>query len=160
MKKTDEQNHAERNASGWMDTINEQVAALEMDWERYEELKDMDPADMTEGEKEELAALKETAGDFENADDARERIEESPLSVEVRTGWHTPGGESKPDEFMILLSTGGPALRIVGDLDDYMQPERCRIEYQDWGTPWTEYFGDNLDRDTLETWARVFYFGE
>jgi hypothetical protein len=160
MEKTTERNHAEENAKAWMDTINEQVAALEMDWDRYDELKDMDQADMTDDEKAELAELKESAGEFENAEDVRERIEEEPLSVEVRTGWHTPGEDAKPDEFAILLSTGGPALRIVGDLDDYMHPDKCRLEYQDWGTPWTEYFGDNLDRDALLKWATCFYFGE
>ncbi len=154
-----EENHAKQNAIGWMETITEQVAALEMDWDRYEELKDMDQADMSEEEKTDLSELKETAGEFENADDVRERIEESPLSLEVRSGWYGPGSEPpKPEEFNILLSTGGPALRIIGDLDEYLQPERCRLEFQDWGTPWTEHF--EVDSDTLQKWCAVFYFGE
>jgi len=158
MEKTAEKNHAEQNAIRWMETITEQMAALEMDWERYEELKNMDPADMSEEEKTELSELKETAGEFENQDDVRERIEESPLSLEVRSGWYSPGSDNSAEEFNILLSTGGPALRIIGDLDEYMQPERCRLEYQDWGTPWTEHF--DVDRDTLQKWCAVFYFGE
>ena len=43
-----------------------------------------------------------------------------------------------PEEFEILLCTGGPACRIVGDLDESCQPSSARIEHQDWGTPWTE----------------------
>jgi hypothetical protein len=53
-----------------------------------------------------------------------------------------PGGRrsqivgAKPSEFMILLCTGGPAVRIRGELDRYSEPEKPRIEYQDWFTPW------------------------
>ena len=158
-----EQNHAEQNAVAWMETIIEQVDALEMDWERYDELKDTNEADLTEEEREELADLRKTAtvdGDeYNDADTVRERIEEGPLSVQVRSGWYSPGAEAeKPEEFEILLSTGGPALRIIGDLDEHGQPERPRLQYQDWGTPWTEYF--EADRDKLTTWCNVFYFGD
>ena len=155
--------HAIQNAKGWSDTIANQVAALEMDWERYEELKDMALEDMDEDEKEELQEMIEIVtadGDeYENEEQVRERITEEPLSVEVRSDWYAPGSEQdKPSEFMILLSTGGPALRIRGELNQYGQPDRCWMEYQDWGTPWTEYL-DN-DRSTLLTWCRVFYFGD
>jgi hypothetical protein len=30
--------------------------------------------------------------------------------------------------------TGGPAVRITGDLADYGEPETASIEYQDWFT--------------------------
>jgi hypothetical protein len=61
---------------------------------------------------------------------------------------------------VILLSTGGPALRIRGELDEYKQPYRAWLEYQDWFTPWTEYHGDNVDTDALLAFAAYFYFGE
>src|SRR5580692_4457998 len=67
-------------------------------------------------------------------------VQEDPLSVEVRTGWYTPGsrsGATKPAESCILLGTGGPASRIVGTLDENGEPESTRFEYQDWGKPWT-----------------------
>lgn len=160
-----ERNHAKRNAVGWMDTIQELVAALEMDFERYAELKlkDMTEDDMmTEDEKTELAELTETAtveGEgYADADAVRKRIEEGPLSVQVRSGWYSPGEpDNTPDEFEILLSTGGPALRIIGDLDRYGQPDRPRLQYQDWGTPWTEYC--DVDEETLTTYCACFYFG-
>jgi hypothetical protein len=151
-------NHAKQNGIGWMETISEQVDALEMDWERLDDLMDIDPDDMTEEEKEEFEEMKKIAGEFENADQVRERIEEGPLSVQVRSGWYSPGSEdTTPEEFEILLSTGGPALRIIGDLDRG-QPERPRLQYQDWGTPWTELH--DVDRDKLQTWCACFYFGD
>lgn len=120
---------------------------------------------LSEEDFEEYQELKQAAGEFENSDDARQAIEESALSVEVRSGWYTPGGDSTPEEFCILLSTGGPACRIRGELDHYMQPRRAWIEYQDWFTPWIEYHGEygtpsNVDQDTLIEFASVFYFGE
>jgi hypothetical protein len=156
--KKEEVNHAEENAKGWYETIEEQVAAMEMDWNRYKELKETDVNDLTEEEKEELKELEETAREFENYDDVIERIQEEPLSVHVRSGWYNPGeNEVMPEEFEILLSTGGPALRMIGDLDEHLQPCNCRLEHQDWFKPWTEYH--DVDSDVLEKWANVFYFG-
>lgn len=109
-------------------------------------------------EAEELAELEAAAGDCENWDEARERIDEDPLSVEVRTSWHTPGEAGTPDEFCILLCTGGPAVRIRGKLDTYGAPDRAWLEYRDWGTPWTKFRG--ADMNALLTYARCFYYGE
>jgi hypothetical protein len=92
---------------------------------------------------------------------ARQRIEEGPLSVEVRSGWHTPGDEDvKAEEFCILLGTGGPAARIIGELDDYGQPTRARYQYQDWFKPWTEAILDSDGYATLLEYSQNFYFGE
>lgn len=66
-----------------------------------------------------IAALR-TARSDEEREAAQTSIDEDPLSVEVRGDWHVPGGEgAKPSEFMILLCTGGPAVRIRGELDRY-----------------------------------------
>jgi len=35
---------------------------------------------------------------------------------------------------------------------------RAWIEYQDWGTGWTQFF--DIEQDTLIEFANVFYFGE
>jgi hypothetical protein len=102
-----------------------------------------------------VAALEVTS------EQAQDRIQESVLCVEVRTSWHTVGDDdSKPTEYNILLTTGGPALRIIGDLDKYCQPENARLEWQDWGTPWTEYPLEAEDDDAVLTFAQQFYFGE
>jgi hypothetical protein len=107
-------------------------------------------------DEEELKELEAAAGECKDEDEARERIQEDPLSIEVRSDWTTPGEPLEASEFCILLCTGGPAARIVGDLDDSGEPYRARLEYQDWGTPWTEYFP--ASQDTLLTYARCFCF--
>lgn len=111
---------------------------------------------------EELRELIESAtidGDrMKDANAARERIEQSPLDIQVRSGWRSGSDDhGDPEEFYILLSTGGPALRIIGELDGG-QPSRAWLEYQDWGTGWTQYF--DIEQSTLLTFCSVFYFGE
>ena len=109
---------------------------------------------------EELAALESAAGDCESRDDAEQRIHEDPLSVEVRGEWHTPGASRNGalDEFRILLGTGGPAVRIIGELDQYGQPSKATLQTQDWFLPWTDC--RDADEETLLTYCRCFYFGE
>jgi hypothetical protein len=148
------------------------VAAMEMDWDRLAELRE-ERADIASAEDaevladwdgengEELAELTAAAGEYKNAEEAREAIEEDPLSVEVRSGWTTPDEPLTPAEFCILLCTGGPAVRIVGELDDYKQPTRAWIEYQDWFTPWQEYHGEHApSQATLLSYCRCHYFGD
>jgi hypothetical protein len=100
-------------------------------------------------------------------DAARDAILESPLSVQVRSGWVSPGANMEAFEFEILLSTGGPACRIIGTLNLNNEPRRASLEYQGWGTPWKKYFGANPRRDrdthdalqeTLLAYCREFYF--
>ena len=95
---------------------------------------------------------------WHDEDAARQRIEEGPLSVEVRTGWHSPGDEegAKPEEYNILLGTGGPASRIIGDLDEDGHPISAHYEYQDWFKPWTRARLRGDDEDVLLRWASVF----
>jgi hypothetical protein len=93
-----------------------------------------------------------------DSDQARQTIEEDALSVEVRSGWCSPGSEMKAEEFCILLCTGGPAVRIRGELNEYGEPDRAWLECQDWFTPWTQVF--DVEQETLLAYARCFYFGE
>lgn len=109
-------------------------------------------------EAEELKELKRAAGDCPDREEAEQRIHEDPLSIEVRSDWVSNKEEMEPAEFKILLATGGPAVRIIGELDQYKQPSSARLQVQDWFTPWTEYV--NADSDTLLTYCRCFYFGE
>ena len=97
---------------------------------------------------------------WHDEDRARRHIEESPLSVEVRSGWYSPGGEpGAPEEYVILLGTGGPAARIRGELSEYGEPTSAVFEYQDWFKPWTEARLTDEEEATLLAWAQVFYFG-
>lgn len=183
-EKADEEKtrNAREQAAAQYASIAEMVAALECDYDHLDELRefrdeweDEHPASFIEPndpraagrfglanpyEAEELLELEAAAGDCTDEEDARERIQEDPLSIEVRSGWYTPGDEPEPEEFQILLCTGGPAVRIVGELDQYRQPCRAWLEYQDWFTPWIEYYGEEVNSDVLLTYCQQFYFGE
>ena len=173
------ENHAEQQARAQLASIVSMVAALDCDYERLEELRDACRDFVSESalreedakykwraenpeDAAELADLEEAAGDCKDADEARERILEDALEVQVRAGWHSPGETVlTPEEFYILLCTGGPAVRIVGDVDHSMQPERPRLEYQDWGTSWTELVSlESHEREALQSYCAAHYFGE
>ena len=95
-------------------------------------------------------------------DRAREEIYADALSVLVRSGWHEPGQESgEPEEFEILLCTGGPAVRLIGTLNRYCEPESVTMQVQDWFEPWTDFVpaSDEDRAEVLLTYVRCFYFG-
>jgi len=144
------EDHGQENARGWLGSIREMVAALNAT------------------ENGETVTID---GDtYDDPDKVRERIEENALSVQVRSGWYGPGETTQAEEFEILLTTGGPALRIIGELDEYAQANNARLEFQDWGTPWTRFdVYKETDNDIKEcsaaesdvlTFAQCFYFGE
>lgn len=95
-------------------------------------------------------------------DEVEKAIHDDALSISVRTGWYSPGAteDMQPEEYEILLCTGGPACRIIGDLDRG-QPTSAQIQVQDWFQPWTNYdpIGDDVD-EVLREYAGCFYFGE
>tara|TARA_R110002073_G_scaffold252650_1_gene415279 strand:- start:538 stop:966 length:429 start_codon:yes stop_codon:yes gene_type:complete len=101
-------------------------------------------------------------------DDDLERIEdevrEMPLSVEVRSDWYSQLTTAipTPSEFRILLSTGGPAVQIVGEISHHGEPECIKIQYQDWFLPWKALpiFDDNRVAKALDWFCSRFYFGE
>lgn len=130
-----ETDHARQNAAAWSETIAEMIRALEAGWK--------------------------SDGDGGEAMDAREAILDSALSVEVRSGWYSPC-DANPEavEYQILLSTGGPACRITGQLGAYGSPGTAGLEYQDWGTPWTRYPLACPEAADVLTFAQQFYFGE
>ena len=151
---TTETHHAKDNAAAWMETIGTA-------WETARFC-----ADKFQGRwlsRDAKAMLKELGFDGTNHDQVLEAIEqqsrESALSVDIRSGWLSPGETAlmEFDEFRIVLTTGGPALQIRGELN-HGEPARCWLEYQDWGTPWMQFFG--ADRDALVWFAGLFWFGE
>jgi hypothetical protein len=111
--------------------------------------------------REMVTALKdaEEAND-EAREEAEQTIQEDPLSVRVRSGWHNPGEKASNEEFEILLCTGGPAVRIIGELSEHNEPERAKIEFQDWFTSWMDYPLDSEEEEDVLTYCRSFYFGE
>lgn len=93
-------------------------------------------------------------------EDARQAIDERPLSVEVRSGLETDPAKFKPAEYNILLATGGPAVRIIGKLDQYNEPETAELQFQDWGTPWIGVYQSEEETSILLQFAQCFTFGE
>lgn len=152
-------------AKSAMNRVRRLVAALEVDYDHMEWLRDQradarsGSDDWTGADEAELADLERAADGCENIDDARQRIEEDPLSVQVRSGWADPGEPLRPAEYEILLTTGGPGARIVGDLGQYGEPASAYVEGQDWGTPWIRIPTSQDDEEILLTYARCFYFG-
>lgn len=125
---------ARNQAITQMQYIEDLLGALNMDWEFLEDLRD-------HCEDEDLATLEELteqAADCDSRDEALERLEENPLEIQFRSDWESNQDELSPHEFAILLCTGGPAVRIRGYMDDHGNPSNAWVEYQDWGTPWTE----------------------
>ena len=106
-----------------------------------------------------VAALR-TADNDDEREAAEGTIRDDPLSIEVRGEWRPLGtAEEGASEFKIELCTGGPAVRIVGELNSYCEPEEARIEYQDWFTPWQTLASVNDDQsDALLEYCRVFCF--
>ena len=99
------------------------------------------------------------SNDYDQQDELRESVLNSALSVEFRSGWYSSlDDELVPEEFKILLTWGGPALRIIGELDEY-GPVNPKLQYQDWGTPWTDYEITEDQQEALNWFCNCFYFG-
>jgi hypothetical protein len=131
-KMTEATDHARQQAQAQLESIKEMVTALD-----------------AENEQEREAAL--------------QRIYEDPLSLEVRSDWYSLNArkeDTAPSEYRILLCTGGPAVQIIGDLNQHQQPESARLQYQDWFTPWEDCALEQEDEQALLTYAQQFYFGQ
>jgi hypothetical protein len=128
------ENHGQENAKAWYASIVDMLAKL-----------DAARGNDHEGEIEE----------------AEQTIYESVLSVMVRDGWRQPGGEIGPngdaEEYEILLTTGGPGLRIWGKLSEHGEPQTAELQFQDWFTPWSRH---PACEETLIRFASCFYFGD
>jgi len=99
--------------------------------------------------------------EYHDEERAREAIQEDALEVSVRTsGWRRPGDSSEADEYRVLITWGGPACQVKGDLDEHMEPENAEIQYQDWFTEWQTLPTTAEQDEALLTYARQFYFGE
>jgi len=147
---TQDNNRAKEQAQAQLRVIREMMAAASLDWERLEELRE---SFNCEDEAEELAELEEQAGEYASREEAEQAIYENPLDIQYRSGWASSAEDLEPEEFCILLCTGGPAVRIVGELGNHGQPSCAWLEYQDWGTPWTMLFDGQSD--ALEYAQRV-----
>ena len=134
----DTREHARQQAKALLESIVEMMAALER--ARHD-----GPASY-EGEELE-------------ADDLEERARELPLSVLVRSGWSAPGGNLIAAEYEVLLCTGGPAVRIRGELSEYGEPTTASLEAQDWFIPWEPVAVTEEEGEFLLAFVTLFWFG-
>jgi len=147
--------HAEQNAKSHLETIKTWHEAFLFCQNEGQYISDLSSAAQT-FLKEEMDW--EADPDHDNTAAAiREMVQEDALDVQVREGWHEIGEDPERTEFRILITTGGPALRLIGALEGF-EPDSAGLEYQDWGTPWTYYYAEN--DDALIWYASQFYFGD
>ena len=98
------------------------------------------------------------AAESEDMSDIMDRITEMPLSVCVRSGWQQPGvNDQSPEEYELLMGTGGPAVRIYGRLDEHGRPRSAELQGQNWFTPWERTTVDQ-DEEVLLQFAEYFYY--
>ena len=148
--------HAEQNGKGHLETIQTWHEAFMFCQNEGQYISDLS-SDAQTFLKEEMDW--EADPDHDNTADAiREMVQEDPLEVQIREDWHDIGEDAEAAEYMILISTGGPALRMIGRLCGF-EPESARLQHQDWGTPWTEYISPGCS-DALIWYASQFYWGE
>jgi len=138
MQKTKEKNHALQNAIGHIQSITK-------DHEKYLFYESCNVTTMEQ--EEEIEQIKES-------------ILNSALSVEFRSGWTSNPNELEIEEFKILLTWGGPALRVIGDLNQYKELENIKMQFQDWGTCWTDFEITENQQEALNWFCNCFYFGE
>ena len=94
---------------------------------------------------------------FCDSDTLWDTVLNTPLDVSVRSAWASVGTEFEVDEYQVLLSTGGPSLRIHGDLDSCGRAVNARLEWQDRGTGWRDE-GVDINEDALDWFVEMFYF--
>tara|TARA_R100000353_G_scaffold160470_1_gene120169 strand:+ start:586 stop:999 length:414 start_codon:yes stop_codon:yes gene_type:complete len=133
-----EKNHALHNAIGHIESIVED----------YENFNYIESLNVTCDE------------DYEKQEKIKESILNSALSVEFRSGWTSNPNDIELKEFKILLTWGGPALRVIGNLNQYKEPENIKMQFQDWGTYWTDFKITEEQQKALNWFCNCFYFGE
>ena len=105
-----------------------------------------------------VLAMARSATEPNATSDIMDQIMEMPLSVSVRSGWQTPGvNDQSPEEYELLLGTGGPAVRVYGRLDQHGRPRSAELQGQDWFTPWKRTTVDQ-DEEVLLQFAGYFYY--
>ena len=116
---------AKQQAQAQVSRIVGMIRAIECDFDRLEELADQD--------------------------EARDAIHATPLSVEVRSGWRSVGEDAgEPEEFRIVLCTGGPHIELTGDIGGTV-----RVVFKDWGESGEYYPPDADERAALDTFVSM-----
>ena len=136
--------HAEQNARGWVESIRELIDAR---------------SDLDDGAE----TVTIDHYEYTDRDEVEQRITESALSVEVRSGWHVAGatdGTEKPAEYRVVLTFGGPSLDLRGTLSEHGEAVDARLMMADAGAPFIEVrIFDQTERAHLLAFAQTFYYG-
>lgn len=145
---------AQRNAEAKARHIEGLIAALGMDFDRLEELRESLKADPEafeyKDELDELEALVSAAEldpSQQTEDGLSEAIRELPLEVSFRSGWHSYGEGLEAAEVRVLLTYGGPSCEIRADWDSNRGCSSPRILWAEMGAR-----GEliDFDRDAVE----------
>lgn len=98
---------------------------------------------------------------YHDEDSAKEELESNALSLEVRPDWHPLGDTDAPREYSILLCTGGPAVRITGNLEGD-DASSAALQYQDWYTSWEDFndMSSEEGRILLDYAQQFSFYGE
>lgn len=116
------------------------------------------PADLTWEQRRLL--IKELGFTGDNWTDTAEAIEQwadgIPLSLLFRSDWFSTAQEAETAEFELLLSTGGPALRIIGAVTDGELQDPV-MQMQDWGTPWIDVDTNDAEDSAMAWFISCFH---
>lgn len=107
----------------------------------------------------ELYARWTLAGDYLR-EDVENEAREMPAGISLRSGWYAPGAGGPADEYRLEMAGGGPACRIIGNLDADGDAADATIEGQDWGTPWLALTLTTDEYDALLWFVGLFWYGE
>lgn len=107
--------------------------------------------------------------DYHDKQNAMAAIREDALGVAVRSSWQliSESGQNTgdcpdmtPTEYMIELSTGGPATRLTGEMDSDYNPESVYLEYSDSQHGWSKFMLRDDEEDIFMEYARIALRGE
>ncbi len=131
-----------------------------LNWDRLEELLDRATEELAEGaedqltpeERAELETLREQAGDCSCQEEANERVDEYPLDFSFSVDSCNPQDwpPKRPDRLVILVTTGGPAARIVIELGESGGYGNWWLEVADWGTGWHTVWQELPEKTHIE----------
>lgn len=167
---TEQTEHSMANARGWYQSILDMLARLDEAEEGQIECGQCLGTGTIEGglsgeDDDEECPVCDGSGMIDSEydeDGVRQEIQESVLSVAVRSGWYSPGSieDAEPVEYEVLLTTGGPALRITGELGPHGAPESAELQVQDWFKPWTRARVAEDQDEVLLRFVSHFWFGD
>lgn len=81
-------------------------------------------------------------GDWKREEEMRDRILETPYSVEVRSDWCNAYEQITArdiGEIKLTLAGGGPAVRLIAKIEHFngcMEVGEIEVQVQDWFLPW------------------------